>query len=88
MLLAILGTGVTSSSIAQFASYSSALVRTRMQVRVQWHCCIVTIALHALGHSRRRRDFRQHCLLGMESMKTLLTQRMRCGLIGVCLSGC
>ena len=30
---AILGAGMTSSSIAQFASYPLALVRTRMQVR-------------------------------------------------------
>lgn len=41
---AILGAGMTSSSIAQFASYPLALVRTRMQVRVfmallhRYHC--------------------------------------------------
>lgn len=88
MLLAIPGAGMTSSSVAQFASYPLALVRTRMQVLIPWHCCIVTNAIHALGHSRRRHDHRQHRLLGVESMKTLLTQRMSCGLIGVCLSGC
>ena len=31
----ILGAGMTSSSIAQFASYPLALVRTRMQVSAQ-----------------------------------------------------
>ena len=34
---AILGAGMTSSSIAQFASYPLALVRTRMQVDATWH---------------------------------------------------
>lgn len=36
---AILGAGMTSSSIAQFASYPLALVRTRMQVGAICHAC-------------------------------------------------
>ena len=36
---AILGAGMTSSSIAQFASYPLALVRTRMQVGTKCHAC-------------------------------------------------
>lgn len=38
--MAILGAGMMSSSIAQFASYPLALVRTRLQVNMVSHCCI------------------------------------------------
>ena len=37
---AILGAGMTSRSIAQFASYPLALVRTRMQVGELCHPCL------------------------------------------------
>lgn len=59
--LAILGAGMMSSSVAQFASYPLALVRTRLQVSMLLVAC--SLQLQVSGADRQYRHVITHVAL-------------------------